>query len=608
MRIFKVAGQDDELRLSVILYLVDHHIPGSGVHNARERDLEAQVLRCAQALLAKGAHAYALDAQPIGCLDPILDACIARNKIAARVVFHVVIVDSSDVLPKITQLLVWGELAYQDLRVLVLGEALDTAFQTLQQILHDKRCAMRPCRELAVLVPCALCLTGADDDLVLHADIGKIAIAQTELGHDVVKHGKRIQGLVSTKAAVARAQALGKDGPRAGLRVALAHVRQDVGDIALKDRVGRDEPDVARIEVLAVLVKQIGDALQEHARLARAGDAVDEHSRHVFVSHDDVLLFLDGGGDVCHLVAALARERLQEQRVLDGDGGVKAAVELVVVYIELAACHKLALNRAPVGLVAGVAASLVVVDLCHGAAPVHDKVTTALVGHAGSAYVDVARRSARFELQGDLSKVGLLLEQMRLVQTLDVHVVGQVVGVDDLVHRLDLNIGLDVDLAGKVPGELFHHRLAVCSGVAQALFERLRALGLYLDELGIGLAQMLLLMCEYFVHQITPIAKTSQESYQRGWARQRKAPTRKAMRIKMPSKTTMVAAPTAAPPLLAYCKDALIEEGRLVVFEDDLAAVLRCHKIHICGDPKVMVCILVADDLAHVPHKLFLLV
>ena len=134
-----------------------------------------------------------------------------------------------------------------------------------------------------------------------------------------------------------RCSARGELAVRDGFGVALSQVGQHVLDVFGEHGVRADQEHLARVQIAAVAVEQVGDALQQHAGLAAAGDARYQKRRHVLVADDEVLLFLDGGRDGLHVLGALRRKRLQKQRVLDGHVGVKVGVQLVALQVELAA-------------------------------------------------------------------------------------------------------------------------------------------------------------------------------------------------------------------------------------------------------------------------------
>ena len=149
-------------------------------------------------------------------------------------------------------------------------------------------------------------------------------------------------------------------------------------------------------------------------------------------------------------------QRLQKQRVLDGDGRVEVGAELVAGEVELPAQLEVDLDGLAVGNIGGGAVGLVVVGLGDGAAPVHDEVPLRLVRGARRAQVDVAHAS-RLELEAHLGKVRLLEQQLHVPQLLDEYGIGAVVHVDEPVHGLELCHGLGMDVARLVEHELVAH-------------------------------------------------------------------------------------------------------------------------------------------------------
>ncbi len=93
--------------------------------------------------------------------------------------------------------------------------------------------------------------------------------------------------------------------PRHRVRILLAEIRQHAGNVLLKHRIQRQQIDIARPQCLAVMVKQIGDPLQEHACFAAASNAVHQQHRHIRIPDDRVLLLLNRHRDRLHFVRPL---------------------------------------------------------------------------------------------------------------------------------------------------------------------------------------------------------------------------------------------------------------------------------------------------------------
>ncbi len=105
----------------------------------------------------------------------------------------------------------------------------------------------------------------------------------------------------------------------------LAEGRQDALGVRDEQRGGRDDEDAARVPA-AVLVEQVGGAVQGDGGLAGARAALDVRDGGGGGADDQVLLGLDGGDDVPHGVAAGLAERGHQGAVAD-DGQLVAVEE-----------------------------------------------------------------------------------------------------------------------------------------------------------------------------------------------------------------------------------------------------------------------------------------
>ena len=313
---------------------------------------------------------------------------------------------------------------------------------------------------------------GRDQAHIAHADVAEVEAIEFEAGHgcvDAFEGRKRHVGLAD--APVGRQQAACELVPGEAFRIAFAQVRQHAGDVVLEHRVRRDEEDLARIEAAAVLVEKVGDALQQHRRLAAARDAAHQQHGHVLVTHHLVLLLLDGGRDGLHLRRAALRERCEQERVLDGHGGVEVGVQAVFLDVELAAKLEVHVDGAPIGRVGRGAVVLVVVHLGHGRAPVHDKAAVRLVRDARRADIELLGLLPGLELQGDFREVRLLEQQLDSLKLLGVCILRQVVRVDHAVHGREVRVGLHgVGVRGEVGRQLLRHRPLVLGRRLACLF------------------------------------------------------------------------------------------------------------------------------------------
>lgn len=132
-------------------------------------------------------------------------------------------------------------------------------------------------------------------------------------------------------------------GPHAGEQLTdggqqhagLAERGQHLADVAEEGRVGADDEDGALGEQLAVLVEEVGGAVQRDGGLAGAGTALDDQHTAVRGADDAVLVGLDGLHDVAHAAGARGVQRGQQhgvaRRVLVTGAGLVAEVEDLVV-------------------------------------------------------------------------------------------------------------------------------------------------------------------------------------------------------------------------------------------------------------------------------------
>ena len=498
VRAAEVAREHGQLGGGVVLHLVHHHVLRVGVAQPRERHLQVEPLERREAVGSEEAHADTVDAQPVVVLHGGEGVGVAVGQVAQGERALLLLVGGRDELAEDAQLLVGLEGLQLVERLVGAGHLLEPALQARVQLLAHERDAVRACGDAAELVGELADLVGGDETLLVHADVLEVVRVELERFDGPVDAGERGERHVHAAAApVGRKQAARELVPGEAFRVALAQVGEHACDVMAEHRVRRDEEDLARIEAAALLVEEVGDALQEHRRLAAARDAAHQQHRHVLVAHDGVLLLLDGGRDGLHLRGALLRERRQQERVLNGDRGVEIGSQAVFLDVELAAQLEVGFDGAAVGHVRGAAVVLVVVGLGHGRAPVHHEAAVVLVQDAGGADVELLGLLPGLELQGDFGEVGLLEQKLHLGELGRVGVLRQVVPVDHAVHGREVRVGLHrVGVGGEVGRELLRHRLLVGRRLA------LRALHLAhegapdLLELRVGVREVALLLVE----------------------------------------------------------------------------------------------------------------
>ena len=148
----------------------------------------------------------------------------------------------------------------------------------------------------------------------MQADVADVSRLEREVFNRLIDAPKQIErAFFLFRVAPARQKACAERAVCDGFRVALSQVWEHVFDIGGEHRVGAYEEHLFGAQRAALLVKQVGDALHEHARLAAAGNARDEQRLNILMADDDVLLLLDGGGDGLHVLGALARQRMEQQ-------------------------------------------------------------------------------------------------------------------------------------------------------------------------------------------------------------------------------------------------------------------------------------------------------
>ena len=126
-----------------------------------------------------------------------------------------------------------------------------------------------------------------------------------------------------------------------------------------------------------------------------------------------------------------------------------------------------------------------------------------LVGHAGRAQVDVARRGLSGNLQPDVGKVGLLEKQAQAVDGLNVGIVCQVERLNHAVCGSDVGIRLHREVVAlKVGGDLLAHVRLVFPDLGQVGLKALGGRALELLQLTVDLAEVRLLFGENLIFHL----------------------------------------------------------------------------------------------------------
>lgn len=178
------------------------------------------------------------------------------------------------------------------------------------------------------------------------------------------------------------------------LDIFLPQRRQDVGDVAAEQVVGRDDDDVVGVELLGgAFIQQKGDPVQRHRGLAAAGYPLHKQGLILHVADDAVLLALDGLHNRAHLRGGVVRKGLAQHAVGDVDVRIKEIAELPVLNLKLPLERNLPLDDAGGRLELGRAGLVAVKEACNGGAPVVDiGLIAVLVLDGEQADVDLFRR------------------------------------------------------------------------------------------------------------------------------------------------------------------------------------------------------------------------
>ncbi len=175
--------------------------------------------------------------------------------------------------------------------------------------------------------------------VVLDGDhrVGQRLPADHDLGEDIGHVGPALHGGGLGRVGRGRLHPGEQLAHRREEHARLAEGGQHLTDVAEERRVGSDDQYRPLGEQLAVLVQQIGGAVQGDGRLAGARTALHHHDAAVRGADDAVLVGLDGLHDVAHPAGAGRVERGEQhgvaRRVLVAGAGLVAEVEDLVVQV-----------------------------------------------------------------------------------------------------------------------------------------------------------------------------------------------------------------------------------------------------------------------------------
>ena len=209
-------------------------------------------------------HADAVEPEPFAVFDRLFYGCVAQLQPFARAGDHLFFVERSDLLSKELDLLVVGKVQDAFLNVFVFGKPHDALLELFFHILDGKRAAVRPHAGASEFLDRRACRCGGNYAFVLYAHIAKVVLVEYEGFNGGIDAFVRLGRFVTCNAAACQPQRFHEGIPGEYLRVRLAHVGQNVVDVAAEYRVGREKVDVGWRQRLAFGVEQVGDALQEY--------------------------------------------------------------------------------------------------------------------------------------------------------------------------------------------------------------------------------------------------------------------------------------------------------------------------------------------------------
>ena len=498
MRATEEAREHGELGRRIILHFVDHHVFRVGVAQAGDGHLQIEPFQRREALFAQKTHADAIDAKPRVVTYRAECALVAILQKAQREIARLLFVDGRIGLAELGKLLVERHALELFEHGRARRELLHACLKGVFQIFAHERGAVRPGGNVAVLRIHLANLVDAQEFHVAMVQFAEVVVFEFEVRDGFVNapqgadgHALLLGGLVE------RHHAAREFRPRERFGIALSHVGQHILDIRAENRVRRDEKHFARVELGAILVEQVRDALQKHARFAAARDARHQKRGNVFVAHDFILLALDGGGNGFHLRGALMRKRFKQKRVLNGDGGVEIGVERVGFDVELASAREVDMDGSPVRHIACGPVALVVIGFGYRASPVNDEALVVVVGNAGGADVEFLGRLAGLELQRDFREVRLAQKQAAARQLVGGHFLLRVVRIDDAVHGAVRRVGFTrFGVAREVVRDFGKQIELIARGSGARGFHFAHEFAAHLFQLGVNLGKMRLLSGE----------------------------------------------------------------------------------------------------------------
>ena len=297
------------------------------------------------------------------------------------------------------------------------------------------------------------------------ADSGDIRRLQDKTGQRAVDLPQAVRGSKSLPSPFRTAGLLHKFRPGQRAGIGFAHIRQDILDIFAEDRVQGQQTDLVRLQAVSFLIEEIGDPLQHDRGLAAAGDTVDQKDRNVPVTDDRVLFFLDGGCDRLHPVRPAPGQRIDQQRIFNGNAGIKISLQPVPLQGELSAQGQIHFYFSAVHGIGSPAVGLTVIGLRDRRTPVDDDMVMMFICQAGTADIKGFFLFIRGVAETYPGKIRRLQELPDSGQLLRPGVGRDIIAVDHMVHDLKFRVGLHgIDIAVKIQRQVFPDVLFLFQG------------------------------------------------------------------------------------------------------------------------------------------------
>ena len=497
LRIHEIALEDHQLRLGVILYLVDADIFCRAVALTGQRHLQVKPLDRGQLLRTKDSLSDVIHVQPSALADHLEGTAV----IVLNAVFL------SDIHPAVQRATGHGlfRCIFCTIRKLFLVLLVRILLRTkhtsclLQKLVNGYLNQTNTCGKLSLMSSEGLQnFLRTKDRLPLLIDRNKILLLKREALQCLVDSPQGLRRRFHARIRNRIMHHLQEFRPCQRVRIALAKIRKHVVNILRKDRIQSNQIHILRLQRGSLMEEHEGNPLQEDRRLSASRDSVDKKHRHIRITDDGILLLLNGNRNRLHLIAVLSGERCQKHRILDRKLRVKISLQLILIQLKLAAQQKIYVDSSAVHLVEGFPVLLIVIGLRDGRSPVDNQLIIAVLRNRASADVVILRLLVRRELKRHSGKIRRLQQHLQL-RKLRRHRSGfDVIGVDVPVPRLHFPVGLHLHLIIRSidPDVRQNIRLLLCRLLIQCLNALLK-LSVHGNEFVIGFGQVLLFFVKY---------------------------------------------------------------------------------------------------------------